>query len=89
MDNTLGWVIGAVVVALVVFAIVMGRRFTSGRIKLGKNIEGEVKGSVAPPVADENQVRGDKNKIGVQGDGASASRNKIAGKENVIDVKTK
>ena len=89
MDNTLALVIGAVIVALVVFAIVMGKRLASGRIKLGKHIQGEVKGNVAPPVADENQVRGKTNQIGAEGDGASASRNRIDGDGNVITAKTK
>jgi hypothetical protein len=89
MDNTLALVIGAVIVALIVFAIVMGGRLVSGRIEVGKHFKGEVKGDVAPSVADENQLRGNKNQIGAVGDRSSASRNTVDGDENVISAKTK
>jgi hypothetical protein len=88
MNDTLAWVIGAVVVALVIFAIVMGKRLASGRIRFGKHIEGEVRGNVAPPVADENVLRGKQNQIGAAGDGASASRNQVNGDGNIITART-
>ena len=34
MDNTLAVVVGAVVIVLIVFAIVIGKRLASGRVRL-------------------------------------------------------
>jgi hypothetical protein len=89
MDTTLAVVIGGVILALVVFAIVAGRNFSQGRIKLGKHVEGEVKGNVPGPTAVDNKATGKKNKILAEGPGANASRNVVNGDENEIGARTR
>ncbi|MGJ4993899.1 hypothetical protein ACQR0Z_05790 [Bradyrhizobium sp. HKCCYLS3077] len=88
MDTTLALVIGAVILALVIFAFLMRKRFSHGRIKFGKFVEGEVKGDVAGATVVDNRARGKGNKIVAQGAAATAARNDVEGEGNEISAKT-
>ena len=88
MDATLAWVIGGVLLVLIIWALVMGRRFGKGKVRFGKHISGEVEASVAGPTVRESEAYGEKNRITAEGPGALTEQTRAVGKGNVIGSKT-
>jgi hypothetical protein len=88
MDSTLAWVIGGVVLVLAVWALVMGRRFGKGKVRLGKHISGEVEASTSGPTVREAEAYGENNTITAEGAGALTENTRAVGKGNVIGAKT-
>jgi hypothetical protein len=89
MDTTLAWVIGGVLVVLIVWALVMGRRFGKAKVKLGKSISAELEAPVGGPRVADAEAFGKKNTITAEGEGAVTERVKAVGDENTIGAKTR
>lgn len=88
MDSTTAWVIVVVVVALVVFALVMGPRLRRGEIQFGK-VRGKVEGNEAGPTVRDSEAHGKQHTIEAVGSGATVERTKTTGEGNVIGARTK
>jgi hypothetical protein len=88
MNQNLALVVIVAVAAVVVLGIVIGRRLTGGRLKVGKIFSGEVKGEKAGPIVAKATAFGEQNKIIADGAGARVEDVAAIGKGNQISAGT-
>jgi hypothetical protein len=84
MDPILGWILGGVIAVLAIWALIMGRKFRRGRVRVGTHIAGEVEGSAPGATVSRAQAEGWENRITAEGEGSSVDRVKASGVKNVI-----
>jgi hypothetical protein len=88
MDSTIAWVIGGALVALVVMALIMGRRFGKGMFKIGKHVSGSVESRPAGAAVRDVDARGRDHVVTAEGSDALVERAKVEGSNIQIGAKT-
>ena len=85
MDDNTALILGGLIVALIVTAILIGRRIRRAKFSLGPFGETSLEGPTGPVIS-ENVTEGEQNALTAKGPGAEIVDNVTKGKGNTLSA---